>query len=153
MSAPGQETIDGALVITGNCSDGNGGDGGVDGCDGVFHPDYPLPTIEEHAAEMWENSYLPAVGPTPDGPTAINVFRKTTGILNELEKAHITNSSTEPSRSCRARSTLSRRSRSVSRRSRLRPSSLSTLISGRSKSPAGTRLLLFRNLEDLRKAE
>jgi len=37
---------------------------------------------------MWSNSYLKGVGPTlPDQP--INVTRKTTGILNELEKAHI----------------------------------------------------------------
>ena len=38
---------------------------------------------------MWENSYLPGVGPTPEGQISIDVFQKTTGILQELEKAHI----------------------------------------------------------------
>lgn len=84
----GNMTIRGNLTVGGNCSDANGGNGGVDGCDRVFQPDYPLPSIEEHAAQMWGNGYLPAVGPTPeDAPW--NLGRKAAGMLNELEKAHI----------------------------------------------------------------
>ncbi len=58
-------------------------------CDKVFDPEvYELETIEEHAAFMWENQYLPGVGPTgPDLP--FNVTEKTAGILHALEKAHI----------------------------------------------------------------
>ncbi len=37
---------------------------------------------------MWENSYLPGVGPTPEN-APMNLSRKTGAILNELEKAHI----------------------------------------------------------------
>ena len=58
------------------------------GCDAVFSPDFEVESIKDHAKSMWENSYLPAVGPTVrDAP--INLTRKTTGILHELEKAHI----------------------------------------------------------------
>ena len=58
------------------------------GCDRVFSPDYKVESIEEHAAEMWQNSYLPGVGPTiPKAP--INLSERTGGMLNELEKAHI----------------------------------------------------------------
>ncbi len=88
LTTAGNLTILGGLTVVGNCNDGNGGGGGVDGCDYVFHPDYELPTIEDHAREMWENRYLPAVGPTPeDAPW--NIGRKSAGMLNELEKAHI----------------------------------------------------------------
>jgi hypothetical protein len=84
----GNLTLRGNLTIGGNCSDANGGNGGVDGCDRVFAPDYPLPSIEEHASQMWGNGYLPAVGPTPeDAPW--NLGLKAAGMLNELEKAHI----------------------------------------------------------------
>jgi hypothetical protein len=38
---------------------------------------------------MWEKGHLPAVGETQEGRVAIDVFQKTTGILQELEKAHI----------------------------------------------------------------
>lgn len=76
------------LVITGTCTSQ------ATDCatDYVFHPGYRLESIEEHAASMWERSYLPAVGPTPDnngegGPVKINVLQKTAGVLNELEKA------------------------------------------------------------------
>ena len=74
----GLEVI-GLLTATGTCS----------GCDAVFQPEWPLETIEEHAELMYANSYLPAVGPTPEGEVKIDVFGKTTGILQELEKAHI----------------------------------------------------------------
>jgi hypothetical protein len=54
----------------------------------VFGADYDLPSIEEHAAAMFANSYLPQVGPTvPHAP--MNVSEKVGDMLNELEKAHI----------------------------------------------------------------
>ncbi len=82
-----QVDINGNLVISGSCDDGAAGGTG-DRCDGVFKPDYPLESLEEHAAFMWENSYLPGVGPTPvDAPW--NIADKSAGMLNELEKAHI----------------------------------------------------------------
>jgi len=76
----------GDLTITGSIFTGGGTCGG--GCDRVFQPGYPIESIEEHAAEMWDNSYLPAVGPTQEN-APINLTEKTGGILNELEKAHI----------------------------------------------------------------
>jgi len=76
----------GNLSISGTLT--TGGPTCASGCDRVFAEDYELPTIEEHAAEMWQNGYLPAVGPTlPKAP--INLSEKTGNILNELEKAHI----------------------------------------------------------------
>lgn len=72
-------TINGNLMVNGTCT----------GCDAVFREGFELETIEEHAALMWEKSYLPSVGPTPEGKGLIDVFAKTTGILQELEKAHI----------------------------------------------------------------
>ena len=58
-------------------------------CDGVFRPDiYQVESIDEHAAYMWKNKHLWAVGATgPDKP--FNLTEKTAGILHELEKAHI----------------------------------------------------------------
>lgn len=86
----GDVTLSGDLTISGNCGDGNGGGGGADGCDGVFAPDYDLPSIEEHAAEMWQKKHLPAVGPTPDGERIrFSVQDRHFAVLNELEKAHI----------------------------------------------------------------
>ncbi|PCJ07318.1 MAG: hypothetical protein COB16_11570 [Rhodobacteraceae bacterium] len=58
-------------------------------CDAVFDPDlYTVPSIEAHANQMWDNGYLPAVGPTLQGQP-VNVMTKMTRILNELEHAHI----------------------------------------------------------------
>jgi hypothetical protein len=79
LTSDGDLTLRGDLTINGTCM----------GCDGLFQPDYPLESLEEHAAFMRENSFLPEVGPTPDGRTAMRVFEKTAGILKELEKAHI----------------------------------------------------------------
>jgi len=59
------------------------------GCDVVFSPGYQLDSIEEHAAKMWAESYLPAVGPTPEDGAPFNLTEKTGDILSELEKAHI----------------------------------------------------------------
>ena len=58
-------------------------------CDGTFDPRvYKVESIEEHAEYMWDNRYLWGVGATPEGEP-INLTKKTTGILHELEKAHI----------------------------------------------------------------
>lgn len=75
----GDVTINNDLTVSGTCN----------GCDAVFQPEWPLESIEEHAEAMWSQSYLPAVGPTAEGETSIDVFQKVTGILQELEKAHI----------------------------------------------------------------
>lgn len=57
-------------------------------CDAVFDPEvYEVPSIKAHAEMMWANKFLPAVGPTANGP--VNLNAKMTGILNELEHAHI----------------------------------------------------------------
>ncbi|WP_417490563.1 hypothetical protein [Maricaulis sp.] len=58
-------------------------------CDRTYDPDYfQVASIEDHAASMWENRYLEAVGPTsPDQP--FNVTEKVGGMLHELEVAHI----------------------------------------------------------------
>jgi hypothetical protein len=82
LTQTGNVTITGQLVTGGpQCGVGSP-------CDGVFSSDYEVESIEEHAALMWANSYLPAVGPTAPG-APMNVSEKTGRILNELEKAHI----------------------------------------------------------------
>ncbi len=79
LTNTGTLTIAGQIFTSGSCSGG---------CDRVFSADYKLETIDEHAALMWANSHLPAVGPTSEaGP--FNLSQKTLGMLNELEKAHI----------------------------------------------------------------
>ena len=81
-----QVDIKGDLVTTGTLTTGGPTCGG--GCDAVFGADYDLPSIEEHAAQMFANKHLPAVGPTiPLAP--VNVSEKMGDMLNELEKAHI----------------------------------------------------------------
>ena len=84
-------TLDGAgnLTVHGNLVSGGAGMCNPGPCDGVFAPDFQVESIEEHAAAMWENSYLPGVGPTPENAPSVNLTKKTGGILNELEKAHI----------------------------------------------------------------
>lgn len=81
----GNITIPGHLITTG----GGGACTVADPCDAVFDPEaYQVPSIEDHAAEMWANKHLPAVGPT--GPNiAVNVSEKMLRMLNELETAHI----------------------------------------------------------------
>jgi hypothetical protein len=76
----------GNLFIAGTVTTGGPTCGG--GCDEVFSEDFHLESIEEHAAQMWELSHLPAVGPTTP-KTPINLTERMGGILNELEKAHI----------------------------------------------------------------
>ena len=78
----------GNLTITGTLVTGGGGTCDPGPCDRTFSRDYEVESIEEHAAYMWENQHLWGVGPTPEGDP-INLSKKTTGILHELEKAHI----------------------------------------------------------------
>lgn len=79
------EIVAGGLISTG----GGGACTVADPCDAVFDPElYTVPSIEEHAALMWENKHLPAVGPTGPG-IPINVTEKMLRMLNELEHAHI----------------------------------------------------------------
>lgn len=80
MTTAGNVTVLGTLTTGGTTCGG--------GCDLVFTEDYKLPTIEEHAEQMWKNSYLPNVGPTVENEP-FNLTEKTGGMLNELEKAHI----------------------------------------------------------------
>ena len=82
VASGGNVTIAGDLVTggSGTCNPGP--------CDGIFSPDFEVESIKDHADYMWTNWHLPGVGPTPEGKP-INVTQKTTGILNELEKAHI----------------------------------------------------------------
>lgn len=77
---------DGNMTLTGTITTSGGTCGG--GCDRVFTAEYDLPSIEDHAAQMWANQYLPNVGPTEEN-TPINVSDKLGRMLNELEHAHI----------------------------------------------------------------
>jgi hypothetical protein len=60
--------------------------------DYVFYPDYRLPSIEDHAAFMWDNKHLKAVGPASRDEQGKEFFTLGTdrrGIVEELEVAHI----------------------------------------------------------------
>jgi hypothetical protein len=60
--------------------------------DYVFDPGYPLESIDEHAALMWEMRHLPALPRaevTAEGKGVIDVGARSQGLLEELEKAHI----------------------------------------------------------------
>ncbi|RBP50990.1 hypothetical protein [Arenicella xantha] len=85
LSPTGDLTIAGGLISVG----GGGNCTVADPCDRVFDKNvYEIPSIEEHAKSMWENKYLPSVGPTgADEP--INMTVKMLRMLNELEKAHV----------------------------------------------------------------
>ena len=81
--------LDGAtgdLVISGTLTTTGGTCGS--GCDLVFADDYDLPTIAEHADNMWSLGYLPNVGPTVEN-APINISDTMGRMLNELETAHI----------------------------------------------------------------
>ena len=58
------------------------------GCDRVFADDYALPSIEDHAEEMFLRGHLPNIGPTVEG-APLNLTEKLGGVINELEHAHI----------------------------------------------------------------
>ncbi|MEZ5716348.1 MAG: hypothetical protein R3D85_15035 [Paracoccaceae bacterium] len=76
----GNATLSGTLT-TGGTTCGTG-------CDAVFAPDFPLPSIEDHARDMRALGYLPNIGPTPEG-APIDVTDKLGRMLNELEHAHL----------------------------------------------------------------
>ncbi len=60
--------------------------------DYVFEPDYSLESIEDHAAYMWENKHLPAVGAgqyDDEGRAVIDFTARSQAVLEELEKAHV----------------------------------------------------------------
>ncbi|MBE7213925.1 hypothetical protein MK852_06725 [Shewanella benthica] len=82
LDAAGNLEIVGTLTTSGaSCS--------TTPCDGVFKPEeYVVESIEEHADYMWKNAHLIGVGPTGKNEP-FNLTTKTTGILHELEKAHI----------------------------------------------------------------
>lgn len=80
-SVSNQVSIDGNLVVTGTITP-----------DYVFDTDYQLESIEEHSAYMWKYKHLPAVGAGVKGENGkylINVAKRSQGVLEELEKAHI----------------------------------------------------------------
>ena len=80
LNANGDMVLDGTLTTGGPTCDS--------GCDAVFDAGFKRLSVSDHAALMWENGHLPAVGPTlPHAP--MNVSEKMGGILNELEHAHI----------------------------------------------------------------
>lgn len=60
--------------------------------DYVFEPSYELESIEDHAAYMFENKHLPAVGAgkySENGTPILDLGERSQGTLEELEKAHI----------------------------------------------------------------
>jgi hypothetical protein len=60
--------------------------------DHVFEREYPLESIEEHAAAMTSQKHLAAVPPTQrdtDGNIIVNYSSLLRGLLEELEKAHL----------------------------------------------------------------
>ncbi|MEZ5716057.1 MAG: hypothetical protein R3D85_13345 [Paracoccaceae bacterium] len=79
-------TDSGDAILAGSLTTGGTTCGG--GCDAVFAPDYPLPSIAEHAARMRALGHLPNVGPTPEGQP-IDLTDKLGRMLNELEHAHL----------------------------------------------------------------
>ena len=86
ITANDEVDVSGDLIVSGTVTTGGPVCGG--GCDRVFDADYELMPIEDHAALMFANRHLPAVGPTgPDIP--MNLTDKMGDMLNELEVAHI----------------------------------------------------------------
>ena len=80
LDADGNVVLDGTLTTAGGtCGSG---------CDRVFEAGYDLPSIADHAGQMFAKGYLPNVGPTPEN-TPINVSDKLGRMLNALEYAHI----------------------------------------------------------------
>jgi hypothetical protein len=66
--------------------------GGVLFADYVFEPPYTLESIEDHAAFMWNNKHLPAVGARKvdeQGREVVEIGARMRGLLEELEKAHV----------------------------------------------------------------
>ena len=86
----GDVEIGNSLNVLGGITTGTAGSCTVaTPCDAVFDPAvYTVPAIEDHAAKMWDQKFLPAVGPTTN-QTTFNLTHKVTGVINELEHAHI----------------------------------------------------------------
>ena len=80
LNANGDIEIGGTLIT--------GGPTCASGCDAVFDAAFERLSGTDHAALMWENGHLPAVGPTLPGQP-MNVSEKMGAMLNELEHAHI----------------------------------------------------------------
>ena len=80
ITPAGNATLAGTLTTGGTTCGG--------GCDLVFSDGYDLPSIADHAAQMFALGHLPNVGPTPEG-APLNVSDKLGRMLNELEHAHI----------------------------------------------------------------
>ncbi|MEQ9239703.1 hypothetical protein [Roseovarius indicus] len=80
LNADGDMVLDGTLTTGGPTCD--------TGCDAVFDAGFSHLSVTDHAALMWENGHLPAVGPTLPG-APMNVSEKMGAMLNELEHAHI----------------------------------------------------------------
>jgi hypothetical protein len=81
VNASNRVDINGNLVVSGTITP-----------DYVFEPGFDLISIEEHAAYMWTNRHLPAVGAAtvrPDGSHAVDVGVRSQSMLEELEMAHI----------------------------------------------------------------
>lgn len=60
--------------------------------DYVFEPSYTVESIEDHAAFMWNNKHLPAVGAKQvdeQGREFVEIGARMRGMLEEIEKAHI----------------------------------------------------------------
>lgn len=60
--------------------------------DYVFSPKYKLPSIEQHAKEMWSEKHLPALSGQKvdkEGREVVNLGTQQRGIIAELEEAHI----------------------------------------------------------------
>ena len=75
----------GDAIVAGNLTTGGTTCGG--GCDRVFTDRAVIPA-ETYAARMWQQGYLPHVGPTAEG-APLNVSEKLGGMLNSLEHAHV----------------------------------------------------------------
>ncbi|MGR9072067.1 MAG: hypothetical protein ACU833_03265 [Gammaproteobacteria bacterium] len=77
----GNLDVDGNITATGSITP-----------DYVFSPYYKLPSIEEHAAFMWNEKHLPSVQKAvtnAEGKGVINIGDRSQGLLEELEIAHI----------------------------------------------------------------
>ena len=77
----------GDLRISGELTT-NGTTCGGGGCDLLFAEPERIIPLEEHMALMWQNNYLPVVGPTVENEP-FNVTDKVGRMLNALEHAHI----------------------------------------------------------------
>jgi len=81
LDSNGNLTINGTIKTAGTTCSG--------GCDLTFkEADTRVPSIADHAKQMWAEGFLPGVGPTKEN-AEINISEKTGAMLHELEVAHI----------------------------------------------------------------